>query len=387
MTPTFHLLTGEFPPQRGGVGDYSELLARALVTRGCEVHVWCPSLPESVYSGGLFLHKLPDWFGRAARRTLDAAVDTTPGCVLLQYVPNALGVRGANLGLCLWLWTLRRRDVDVRVMFHEPYFYFAWQHPLRNGLALLHRLMAAILLRASRVTYLSTETWLRYLRPLAPARAPMIMIPIPSTVPDDADPEAVRRWHAGFAGRDGAAPVVGHFGTFGDHIAGELREVIPAILFAESAARFACIGQGSDAFVQGLCARHPALQGRIDATGGLPPAAVSAALRACTVVVQPYPDGVTTRRTSVMAALANAVATVTTDGVLTERIWRETGAVALAPAADSGAIASMVMVLLDDHARRAELAETGRRVYDRHFAMARTVETLLAPFDLEAVRP
>ena len=51
----------------------------------------------------------------------------------------------------LWLLRLRRRGVDVRVMFHEPYFYFSWHRPWRNGLALVQRLMAALLVRASSV--------------------------------------------------------------------------------------------------------------------------------------------------------------------------------------------------------------------------------------------
>ena len=77
-----------------------------------------------------------------------------PGCVLLEYVPNALGARGANVPFCAWLLRLRRRGVDVRVMFHEPYFYFSWHRPWRNGLAVVQRLMAALLVRASSVAYL-----------------------------------------------------------------------------------------------------------------------------------------------------------------------------------------------------------------------------------------
>jgi glycosyltransferase involved in cell wall biosynthesis len=310
---------------------------------------------------------------------MDAAFASTPGCVLLQYVPNALGARGANLLFCLWLRRLRRRDGDVRVMFHEPYFYFAWQHPWRNTLALIQRMMAAVLLQASRVSYLSTETWVRYLRHLAPAGAAMVTTPIPSTVPTGADDGAVRRWRWQFTGGDAAIPVVGHFGTFGDHLVAELQTVVPAILEGAPMARFACIGQGSDAFAASMILRHPALAARIDATGALSAAEVSAALRACDVVVQPYPDGVTTRRTSVMAALANQVATVTTSGALTEAVWAQTRAVALAPASDAAAIGAATAALLHDRASRAALAETGRRVYESRFALDCTIDALLAP--------
>ena len=36
---TILLLTGEFPPQQGGVGDYSNLLAQALIAQGQRVEI------------------------------------------------------------------------------------------------------------------------------------------------------------------------------------------------------------------------------------------------------------------------------------------------------------------------------------------------------------
>jgi glycosyltransferase involved in cell wall biosynthesis len=309
--------------------------------------------------------------------------------VLLQYVPNALGARGANLSFCVWLRGLRRRNVDVRVMFHEPYFYFAWQPPLLNVLAAIQRVMARVLLQASGVAYLSTETWVRYLRPFAPRGTRMILAPIPSTVGGEADPEAISRWRARFLSREAQGlgsnegtsrpSVVGHFGTFGDHLSRELNEAVPRILYAEPLARFVCIGRGSEAFAALMSRRHPDLTTRLHGSGTLTPAEVPAALRACDIVVQPYPDGVTTRRTSVMAGLASGVATVTTDGALTEPVWAATAAVALAPAGDAGAIAAAAVALLHDPAARVALGEAGRRAYDSHFSLDRTIDVLLAP--------
>jgi len=377
LTPTVHILTGEYPPQCGGVGDYTRLVADALTTGGFAVHVWCPAVTDAVMDG-VMLHRLPDVFGQASRQMLESALTATPGTVLLQYVPNALGARGANLPFCLWLRRMRGRGADVRVMFHEPYFYFSWGHPLGNVLALVQRAMAAVLLRASDIVYLSTETWVRYLRPLAAPETSMVVSPIPSTVQSEADPRDVSRWRARHEGQDGDAAVVGHFGTYGDHLARELVRVVPVILYSHSKARFVCIGQGSDSFVERLCRKNPSLARRIDGTGAISHADIAAALRACDVVVQPYPDGVTTRRTSVMAALANGVPTVTTAGALTEAVWGETGAVALAPASDARAIGAAVVALLRDPAARATLAAAGRRTYDERFAIDRTLEALLA---------
>jgi glycosyltransferase involved in cell wall biosynthesis len=372
-----HILTGEYPPQCGGVGDYTRLVAEALMTRGFAVHVWCPTV-ATADEGGVSLHRLPDVFGPGSRTMIESALRTAPGCVLLQYVPNALGARGANLPFCLWLLRLRRGGADVRVMFHEPYFYFSWRHPLGNVLAVVQRAMAAVLLRASHIVYLSTESWVRYLRPLGVPQTPMVVSPMPSTVASRVDPKEVSRWRASHAAQDSDAPIVGHFGTFGDHVAGELALVVPVVLHAHATARFICIGRGSDRFAGLLRERHPSLAGRIGATGAIPNGDVAAALRACDVAVQPYPDGVTTRRTSVMAALANDVPTVSTAGALTEAVWGESGAVVLAAASDGRAIGAAVVALLRDPARRAALSAAGRRAYDEHFALDRTLDALLA---------
>ena len=372
MNEAFHLLTGEYPPDRGGVADYTHAVAHGLASRGFAVHVWSPAAAAD--EANVHVHRLPDRFGRASRDAIEAALIETPGCVLVQYVPNAFGARGMNLRFCAWLLHLRRRNVDVRVMFHEPYFYFS-RHPLRNVLAATQRAMAAMLLAAATMVYVSTDTWVRYLRPWARASKRMVPLPIPATIPSACDRDLMQTWRERFVKGHAGTEVVGHFGTYGAHLAQELEGLVPLIL-ARPQAQFICLGGGSEVFAARLQGSHPSLAPRIDATGPLAPAQLTAALRACDVVVQPYPDGVTTRRTSVMAALANGVPVVSTAGPLTEPIWAATGAVALAPASDHRAIADATFALLRDDRRRIAMRDAGRLMYETHFALARTIEGL-----------
>ena len=372
---TWHVLTGEYPACRaeasGGVGDYTRALACELLRRGHSVHVWCPSVRPETGDGAIRLHSLPDAFGARARAALQSGWDAIPGTVLLQYVPNALGAGGLNLQFCRWLQ--RRGDgLDVRVMFHEPYFYFSWS-PLGNLRAVVQRLMAKLLVEASRKVYLSTETWRRYL----PSSRTAVVLPIPSTIPRCGDPAAAARVRTELAGS--SAELVGHFGTYGEHVSRALEPIVPLLLTARPSASFVCIGRRSDEFAGTLRARHSDLARRIHHTGSLSAADASAAIRACDVMVQPYPDGVTTRRTSVMAPLANGVATVSTTGDLTERIWSDTKAVALAPAGAPPAIVATIVQLFDEPATRAALSVAGRRTYDAHFSIEKSVDTLLAP--------
>jgi glycosyltransferase involved in cell wall biosynthesis len=112
---------------------------------------------------------------------------------------------------------------------------------------------------------------------------------------------------------------------------------------------------------------------QVDATGRLSGADAAATLRACDLIVQPYPDGVTTRRTSVMAALTTAVPVVTTSGPLTEPVWSGTAAVALAPAGDAAAFVERAVALVADRPERAALGARGRELYEREFALGGTI--------------
>ena len=94
-------------------------------------------------------------------------------------------------------------------------------------------------------------------------------------------------------------------------------------------------------------ARHGSLAGRVSATGTLNASDLSAHIAACDVLLQPYPDGVTSRRTTAMAGLFARVPVVTTQGKLTERFWQE-GAVKLADVGDVNGIVRHVLQLLAD---------------------------------------
>ena len=368
----WHLLTGEYPPECGGVGDYSAQLAAALAWAGDDVHVWTPCASPAASPPHVHVHTLPDCFERESRRVLADAWETTSGPVLLQYVPNSLGVRGANLAFCRWLRGGARRGLDIRVMFHEPYLPFTVRRPWRNAPAFVQRLMAHQLLRAARRVFVSSEAWIPALRPFGPASSATVL-PIPSTVPAAPRGRDVAPFRGAFG--DGAATLAGHFGTFGDHVGAELRAIIPLFTTRCPSTPLVLIGARSAEFRQELGRRGHDIS-RVRATGYLPAAEAAVAIGACDVMLQPYPDGVTTRRTSVMAPLCNGVATVTTDGILTEKIWRGSSGVALVPSGDPRAFAAEAARLLEDPVARHALAACGRSLYSTAFAMDRTIAAL-----------
>jgi glycosyltransferase involved in cell wall biosynthesis len=369
------ILTCEYPPACGGVGDYTAQVAAELAKSGDEVTVFCPPMASApLQLPGVEVVVLPDVYGPLGRRAIDSRLANRPSTILVQYVPTAFGLRGANLPWCRWL--LRRARWKVRVMFHEPYFEFVRTPVRQNAVAAVQRVMARTLLRAADHVYLSTDAWRSYLTPYAPADAhPFVTLPIPSAIPRcDRPGEAAARRRA-LTGSP-AKRLVGHFGTYGTHIAPMLRSALGMLLAAEPELSALCVGAGSDAFVRSLVDAAPALAGRVHATGRGAAPEIAIDLAACDLLLQPYPDGVTTRRTSVMAGLINGRAIVSTTGHLTEPVWTESGAVALAPAEDTRAFVQSSRELLSNHESRAALASRGERTYRERFALPHTIDAL-----------
>jgi len=265
---SWHLVAGGYPPEAGGVADYTAILARALADTGAAVHVWCAGTavrPETE-ANGVVVHRIAGRFGPGALLRLDRALDRFPGprTVLVQYTPHAFGCKAMNLPFAAWAasrW-FRRRD-DVRVMFHEVAYPWA-RRPLRHNLiAAVNRLMAAALLRGCSRAYVSIPAWVPTLRRLGAGRRPIAWTPVPANVPADPDPARVSARRAGLGG----GPVVGHFGTYGPHVTGLLGPTLRALLKRRGDVRVLLLGDGGERWRGELAGDHP---DRVTATGPLP---------------------------------------------------------------------------------------------------------------------
>jgi glycosyltransferase involved in cell wall biosynthesis len=138
------------------------------------------------------------------------------------------------------------------------------------------------------------------------------------------------------------------------------------------------MGRDSEQFLNELVGRFPGLSDHVRATGAVPPDELSVVLQACDLVVQPYPDGASSRRGTLMAALAHGVAVVTTEGRLSESVWRETGAVRLVGPEDSAALSHAAIALCGDAEARATLSRAGRALYAERFDLSHTIHALMA---------
>ena len=189
--PTLHLVTPEFPPAPGGVAGHTSLLANGLRARGFPVVTWCgkgtycskdlergwlrPELGNFNYSNLV----------RVGRTLLQEG-----GSLLLQWVPQAFGVRGLNISFVAWIWYLSRKRLPVYVLFHELYNSFGVG--LKSDIrAMLYRLMTITLCRASTAVWASSGHYCRILRTTFSCGTKVEILPSGSNVKLHVDPEKI----------------------------------------------------------------------------------------------------------------------------------------------------------------------------------------------------
>ncbi|HEX6186630.1 MAG TPA: glycosyltransferase family 4 protein [Pyrinomonadaceae bacterium] len=395
-----HIITSEYPPQPGGVSDYTRIVAEGLAAAGDEVHVWCPGLEcgdlsplsegeaqldcsrEADKKSGVkpphskvVVHREMGTFTprnlRDASRLLDQF--PTPRHVLVQWVPHGYGLHSMNIGICLWLWRRALRGDEVELMVHEPSLGFGeggWKH---NLVAAVHRLMTIILLRATRRVWVSIPAWEKRWRPYTLGRAiEFRWLPVGSNIPVAEAPTKsppIRQRYLNGSGR-----LVGHFGSYDANTFELLLKSASQLIKHD--ATLLLMGHGSDQTRAALLEGNPTLANRVHATGSLSAAELSRHLVACDLMLQPYIDGVSSRRTSTMTALAHGVPVVTTTGKFTEPLWTASDAVALAPAHDVDALVRSAAQLLPNEMAKQRLAAAAKKLYEEHFHPRRTIDAL-----------
>ena len=374
---SWHIISSEYPPDIGGVSDYTHQVAEALAERGDQVHVWCPPTNAARSASRVHIHpELGRFHTRDLRRT-SALLDTCPSPrrLLVQWVPHGYGYRSMNIHFCLWLAARAARGDDVHLMVHEP-FNELKRGPIRHvAIALVHRLMTIVLMQSAARVWVAIPAWESLLRPYALGRSLRIdWLPIPAclTAPRGPAPR-VREKYA-----DAARPLIGHFGSYGDEVSTLLAERLPAIMQSDAWPSLLLIGARGEAFRAALVAQHPAWNTRVHATGYVPPTELTQYLQACDVFLQPYPDGITSRRTSAMACLSQGCPVVTTSGHLTEPFWEASRAVVLAPVSNPHAFTSTALLLLEDSVERSEVARRGQRLYRDRFTVDSVAAALKA---------
>jgi glycosyltransferase involved in cell wall biosynthesis len=376
---TWHILTGEYPPDHGGVSDYTRAVAMGMVQAGVDVHVWTRGSTSDETLEGVVVHRCLGAFERTKLDVLERELKATKksSMLLVQYVPHGFGMRAMNIPLARWIGQQSKSGIDVRLMLHELAFPFV-RWPLHHNLiAFANRWMLRSILSNPNRIYLSTTAWQSLVRRYSRRGQNAVCLPIPSNIPGTPQPEAATIRES-FTASDPQAVVIGHFGTFGGEIRRLVIETMHRLLARSTNVKVALIGRGATSASTDLLLNLPAdLSGHVHSLENASEDKIAAWIQACDIMLQPFPDGISTRRTSAMAGFANGVAVVSNLGSLAEPFWRKEDVVWLADAPKSEQLADKAFELVTNRELRSRLAKAGRLLHDREFTMENTVRVLL----------
>ena len=380
------MLTGEFPPDRGGVGDYTARLAGALTARGLPVVVLTRRRTDApprrryeddhtgarvpVYAG------VPAWDARAPGVVARTLRRLGPRPVLhIQFQAGAFDLGGTVHLLPTWL-RAARPSARIVTTFHDflvPYL-FPKAGPLRLA---ANRLLA----RTSDAAIFTDPADLALAGPGVRGQ----VVPIGSNLDPVPQPAPARAAARRDLGADDATFLVGYFGFLNRskgvptllhavrRLANAGRPIRLVLLGAEAGASDPT--DLAEARVVRELIGSLSLRERVATTGYLEPAALSAALVACDAVALPFLDGASPRRGTLMAAIAHGVPIVTTHppgasaprSNAGDRGWtsardveftfvRADESALLVPPGDDAALAEALPRLADDPILRARLA-------------------------------
>ena len=368
------LVTGEYPPLQGGVGDFTRELARSLANLGHDVTVITASRMSGQITGSPVPVEpiIPKWTHACWRVIGDAARRLKLDVLNIQYEPAAYSMQ-VGINLFPWWYRRQRERVPVVTTYHDllvPYL-FPKAGPLRWKIVeLLARHSDAVIItnEEDRLKLQTSNFKIPNLN--------LYLIPIGSNIhpslPLDFHRNHERaRWRAGENDW-----LMAYFGFLNMSKGGlTLLRAIGLLVNAGLSVRLLLIG-GRTGSSDPTNAQYAAevdsalaalgLRDRVRHTGYVDPQQVSAAMAAADVIVLPYADGASFRRGSLMAALAHGRAIVTTRPRLTipELVHGEN--CVLVPPEDAEALASAIRRVMTEPGLRVRL-EAGARQLAQQF--------------------
>jgi len=371
MTATpIALISAEYPPAPGGVGDYTACLAAALGRAGCAVHVLTSqdAADAAGTAPGVTVHRAITGWRRPCWGEIRALLDRIrPGIADIQYQTGAYRLHGA---INLLPWRERGRpDLAWVTTFHdlrEPYL-FPKAGPLR-------RRANEALMRASQgivVTNPQDESALP-----AWARARAAGIPIGANIA----PQPPAGWNrAAWRADHGIAPattLVAYFGFFNAskglealiaalaRLRGAGADIMLLLVGGGTGASDPTNAQAAAALRQAITDRH--LEAAVHWTGYVTPEEVSAALLSADLAALPFLDGASLRRGSLLAVLAHGLPVITTTpqpvppSATPWPALRDGANALLVPPGEAEALAAAIERLRSDPALSARLGAGGR---------------------------
>lgn len=363
------LITGEFAPMPGGVGDFSRLLAQQMAAQGHRVHILSR---HGTRSDSLPLCEVAGWGARAVPQIRAWIRRHQLEIVNLQFQTAAF-----DMSPLLHFWP-RLLPAPLVTTFHDlrhPYL-FPKAGPLRDW-------VLRQLARSSRGVITTNQADDQRLLDLPRKR----LIPLGSSIPRLSASAEERSRLRRLAGADANCLLLGHFG-FIKAIKGVdfLIEALATLRAEGRDLRLVFIGARSNALDGSDDARFlSAISRRIERagldvvvhfTGPLPDTEVAAWLKAVDLVALPFTDGAAYSRSSLVAAIHQSCAILTTQPTVTIEAFAHRRNLWLVERMSAQAIEAAIVELLSDRTQLRRLRCGAGRLSDLFAWDAIASETL-----------
>ena len=373
------LVTGEFPPMEGGVGAFTQELARALYSQGHEIHIITSKNampadseqkhygrhPEPYDLGYAQLHaRIGRWHWPSTAKVADYTLRNEFDVVNIQYQAAAYNMN--SLAVNLMPWRLKHVTRAI-VTFHDlrtPYLFPKAGSLRGKAITLMARQATGVIVTNSE-DFESLQSQIK---------SPLAAIPIGSNI------DVYRANHVEIGevrdllGLDRDNKLLGYFGFVNESKGADT--LVHALSLLPQSYHLAFIGGqtgASDAAnspfldqVKKLISELE-LNDRVHWTGFIPDERASTFLQATDMMVMPYRDGASLRRGTLMATLAHGRPLISTrpaapvpELVHGENIW-------LVPPGDPSTLAKAIEQLLDDPALRQQLGKNAA-ITSGHFS-------------------
>jgi len=360
------IVTAEYPPLEGGVGDFTRQLGLALTAQGHEIHILTnlDGKPDITQEDGVTIHReIGDW-GWACHHRINRWIHKlAPEIVNIQYQAAAYQMRG---GINLFpRWQGRDLEAPLVTTFHDllPPYLFPKAGPLRQwAVWQMARYCDGVI-----VTNDEDYTTLSQSLDAGGQRPQTRLIHIGSNIAPSPPPDYDRCiWRSHHRLPDDAL-LVGFFGflnaskgvkTLLNALAHLVEAGMPVYLVfiggrtGSSDITNLTYADEIDALIAAL-----GLQERVLRTGFTTPTEVSAALLAADICVLPYRDGASLRRGTLHACLAHGLPIITTTPRAPIPALQDGENLLLVPPQDPAALAEAILRLWHEPDLRLHLGQ------------------------------
>lgn len=370
------LVTGEYPPMQGGVGAYTQILARTMADQGHEVHVLASTkaaesdprivlLPSIRRWNIASLGEIREWTQKHRLDVVNiqyqtAAYGMSP---VIHFIPNVVG------------------SVPVITTFHDLRFPYLFPKAGR-----LRDWIVMHLARASDGVIATNHEDMNRLSHLPCAALIPIGSNILQTLPEGFDPQPFRKQ----AGTTDDDLLLAYFGLINQSKGLDtLLHAVASLRKHDIPARLIIIGGEAGSSDPTNAAYQREIQSLIDqlnlapyvyTTGFVDEAAVGKFLAASDVVVLPFRDGASYRRGSLMAAIRYGCAIVTTQPAVEIPAFTDGENMLLVPPDDSEALHHAITRLYQSPELRQRLS-AGAHQLASHFEWANIARDTVAFFE------